>query len=115
MNLLTRGVRRLGSAGLDLAYAAAGRFDGFWEYALNPWDQAAGQLLVREAGGVVTDLSGTEVGIDGASVLAAGQVLHSKMLPALKSSAEQSVNSREGLELFLPAELATRLSESDRD
>ncbi len=109
MNLLTRGVRRLGSAGLDLAYVAAGRFDGFWEYALNPWDQAAGLLLVREAGGEVTQLDGQSAGIDATSVVAAGPGLHPKMLKALESSAEHSVNSRDGLEVFLPSELAKRL------
>ena len=109
MNLLTRGVRRLGSAGLDLAYVAAGRFDGFWEYALNPWDQAAGLLLVREAGGKVTQLDGESAGIHATSVVAAGAALHSKMLPALDSSVKHSVNSREGLDVFLPAELNTRL------
>src|SRR5689334_5976041 len=54
----TSGVRRLGAAALDLAYVAAGRFEGFWEYSLSPWDIAAGLLLVREAGGFVSDLSG---------------------------------------------------------
>lgn len=54
----TAGVRRAGSAALDLAYVAAGRFDGFWEMALQPWDMAAGVLLVQEAGGLVSDLSG---------------------------------------------------------
>src|SRR5258708_36700085 len=54
----TSGVRRLGAATLDLAYVAAGRYDGFWETGLFPWDLAAGLLLVREAGGVVSDLAG---------------------------------------------------------
>ena len=109
MNLLTRGVRRLGSAGLDLAYVAAGRFDGFWEYALNPWDQAAGLLLVREAGGQVTQLDGQPAGIDASSVVAAGDGIHGKMLQALASSTEHSVNSREGLEAYLPSKLSRQL------
>src|SRR5580704_3436842 len=54
----TSGVRRFGAAALDLAYVAAGRLDGFWEFGLSPWDIAAGMLLVREAGGYVSDLSG---------------------------------------------------------
>ncbi len=58
ITLRTHGVRRAGSAALDLACVAAGRFDGFWEFNLNSWDVAAGALLVREAGGVVTDLGG---------------------------------------------------------
>ena len=52
------GIRRFGAAALDLAYVAAGRFDGFWERDLSPWDLAAGILIVREAGGYVTDLDG---------------------------------------------------------
>ena len=58
MILNTQAVRRAGSAALDLAYLAAGRFDGFWELKLMPWDMAAGWLLVEEAGGIVTDLHG---------------------------------------------------------
>ena len=57
----TTGVRRLGVAALDLAYVAAGRFDGFWEFGLQPWDIAAGILLVREAGGYVTDIDGGQI------------------------------------------------------
>jgi myo-inositol-1(or 4)-monophosphatase len=65
----TAGVRRMGSAALDLAYVAAGRFDGFWEAGLAPWDIAAGMLMVREAGGFVEDLGGRE------NVLATGDIL----------------------------------------
>jgi myo-inositol-1(or 4)-monophosphatase len=65
----TAGVRRMGSAALDLAYVAAGRYDGFWEFGLAPWDIAAGILLIREAGGSVTELRG------GADLLATGNVL----------------------------------------
>lgn len=57
---LTRGIRRIGSAAIDLAYVACGRFDGFFEYGLNSWDVAAGSLLVKNAGGVVTDFNGGE-------------------------------------------------------
>src|SRR5438034_8751491 len=58
ITLRTHGVRRAGSAALDLACVASGRFEGFWEFNLNPWDVAAGVLLVREAGGQVTDMAG---------------------------------------------------------
>jgi len=68
---LSRGVRRLGSAALDLAYVAAGRLDGYWELTLNPWDWAAGVLLVREAGGTVTTFSGGEIVLSGDETLLA--------------------------------------------
>jgi myo-inositol-1(or 4)-monophosphatase len=65
-----RGVRRVGSAALDFAYVAAGRYDGYWEFSLAPWDLAAGLLLVREAGGVATDHRGKPLGLDGRVVVA---------------------------------------------
>ncbi|MCF8237955.1 MAG: inositol monophosphatase [Saprospiraceae bacterium] len=73
----TRGVRRIGSAALDLAYVACGRFEAFYEYALHPWDVAGGIVLVREAGGVVTDFAGDqEVCASGSEILAAGPFIH---------------------------------------
>src|SRR6266699_36626 len=72
----TAGIRRTGSAALDLAYVAAGRFDGFWEFALSPWDIAAGLLLVREAGGFVSDLAGGQTMMTSGDVLAANGHLH---------------------------------------
>jgi len=72
----TSGVRRVGAAALDLAYVAAGRFDGFWEFGLSPWDIAAGLLLVREAGGYVSDLSGGQTMMTSGDVLAANDHLH---------------------------------------
>jgi myo-inositol-1(or 4)-monophosphatase len=72
----TSGVRRMGAAALDLAYVAAGRFDGFWEFGLLPWDIAAGLLLVREAGGYVSDLSGGHMMMTSGDVLAANDHLH---------------------------------------
>lgn len=72
----TSGVRRMGAAALDLAYVAAGRFDGFWEFALAPWDIAAGLLLVREAGGYVSDLAGGHAMMTSGDVLAANDHLH---------------------------------------
>jgi len=73
------GTRRFGAASLDLAWLAAGRYDGFWESGLNPWDTAAGCLLVREAGGFVTDFRGRSLPICDKQVLAANQGLHSKL------------------------------------
>ena len=72
----TSGVRRMGAAALDLAYVAAGRFDGFWEFGLSPWDIAAGLLLVREAGGFVSDFAGGQAMMTSGDVLAANQHLH---------------------------------------
>jgi myo-inositol-1(or 4)-monophosphatase len=72
----TSGVRRFGAAALDLAYVAAGRLDGFWEFGLSPWDIAAGQLLVREAGGYVSDLAGGQTMMTSGDVLAANDHLH---------------------------------------
>ncbi len=72
----TSGVRRIGAAALDLAYVAAGRFEGFWEFGLAPWDIAAGLLLVREAGGYVSDLSGGHAMMTSGDVLAANDHLH---------------------------------------
>jgi myo-inositol-1(or 4)-monophosphatase len=79
-----QGLRRLGSAALDLSYVAAGRFDGFWEVNLNPWDMAAGMLFVREAGGRVTDFAGEESTIYKKQVLASNGIIHDAMLNVLK-------------------------------
>ena len=76
----TRGVRRLGSAATDLAYVACGRFDGFFEYGLSPWDVAAGALLVQEAGGKVTDYSGSGNYIFGQEIAAASSVIFDPFL-----------------------------------
>jgi myo-inositol-1(or 4)-monophosphatase len=87
----TAGVRRMGSAALDLAYVAAGRFDGFWEFGLQPWDIAAGVLLVREAGGAVLDLrGGTDVVATG-NVLAANNNLAPLLGTLLKDALRRSV------------------------
>ena len=76
----TSGLRRAGSASLDLAYTACGRYDGFFEVGLNPWDLAGGALLVMEAGGVVTDVRGGPGFLREGSVVAAGSRLHPAML-----------------------------------
>lgn len=73
------GIRRYGAASLDLAWVAAGRYDGFWEADLQPWDVAAGILLVREAGGFVTDYRGGSQPIERKEILAANDALHSKL------------------------------------
>ena len=77
-------VRRDGSAALDLAYIACGRFDGFWEDGLNPWDLAAGVLLIEEAGGRVTDFSGTTLDIYSAKVIASNGLIHDSMRQVLR-------------------------------
>ncbi len=78
--LRSHGVRRAGSAALDLAYVAAGRLEGFWEFNLNPWDTAAGILLVEEAGGRVTDFAGRGYRIDSREILASDGGIHDELL-----------------------------------
>jgi myo-inositol-1(or 4)-monophosphatase len=78
--MVTHGVRRSGSAALDLAYVASGRLDGFWEFWLNPWDLAAGVLLVEEAGGRVTDMKGGELNLRGPHVVATNGKIHEEAL-----------------------------------
>ncbi len=80
----TQGLRRAGAAALDLAYVAAGRLDGFWEFSLLPWDQAAGALLVTEAGGIVTRIDGTDFKPEHTSILAANPALHVQMLESIR-------------------------------
>jgi myo-inositol-1(or 4)-monophosphatase len=81
----TAGIRRPGAAALDLADVAAGRFDGFWEQQLSAWDIAAGTLLIREAGGVVTDFSGRDVGIGHTGLVAGNPAIHRWLLETLTS------------------------------
>ncbi|MEO5323931.1 inositol monophosphatase family protein [Mesorhizobium sp. CC13] len=78
------GVRRLGSAALDLAYVAAGRMDGFWETALSPWDVAAGILLVREAGGFVSDGKGGQDMLEGGSIVVGNELIQKALLKTLR-------------------------------
>lgn len=77
-------VRRLGSAAIDLCWVACGRFDGFWEYNLNPWDVSAGYLIVLEAGGRVTDFSGSECSVFDKETLATNGLIHNSLLNAIK-------------------------------
>ena len=81
------GVRRFGSAALDMAYVAAGRFDGYWERDVKPWDIAAGGLLVLEAGGQVSDIDGGPFKPDGDSALVANPDLHPQLLKRLQAAA----------------------------
>ena len=74
------GIRRLGSASIDLAYVAAGRFDGFWEEYLSPWDVAAGVILIKEAGGFVSDLTGGSDFIEGGSIVAGNEHIHKALI-----------------------------------
>lgn len=80
ITMRTHGVRRAGSAALDLAYVACGRMEAFWEFNLNPWDTAAGILLVEEAGGMVTDFSGAYRKLDSREILASNQHVHEELL-----------------------------------
>ena len=80
----TAGIRRIGSAALDLAYVAAGRLDGFWEESLSPWDIAAGILMIREAGGFVSDKSGGQDMLDSGTIVAGNEAVHRALLKTLK-------------------------------
>jgi len=102
ITLRTHGVRRGGSAALDLASVASGRFDGFWEFNLNPWDTAAGVLLVEEAGGVVTDFSGRGFQLDSRETVASNGLVHKALLSEFAAIFE----GRELEELPNPVEYA---------
>ncbi len=82
-------VRRLGSAALDLCYTACGRFDGYWELKLSPWDQAAGSLILREARGRVTDFRGRKFDIYGDEVLGTNGLIHRSMMQVLNRKTSQ--------------------------
>jgi myo-inositol-1(or 4)-monophosphatase len=84
--LAAQGVRRLGSAALDLCYVACGRFDGFWEQNLAPWDTAAGWIIAQEAGGKVTDFSQGAYSIDNREILATNGLIHQEMTTLLALS-----------------------------
>lgn len=79
----SRGVRRDGSAAIDMAYVACGRFDGFWEEGLNPWDMAAGKLMIEEAGGTITDYGGDPFNIYNPPVVASNGRIHKEMIAIL--------------------------------
>ncbi len=87
---LTAGVRRFGSAALDLAYVAAGRYEGFWEFGLAPWDVAAGIVIVREAGGLVCDIDGGGDMLRGGSIIAANDLLHTPMQKLIRDATRRA-------------------------
>ncbi|HZS63096.1 MAG TPA: inositol monophosphatase family protein [Xanthobacteraceae bacterium] len=82
------GLRRFGSAALDLAWTAAGRYDGYWERALSPWDMAAGILMVREAGGFVTDLDAKDTMLTSGDIIAGNEIIHRELLQILRKAAQ---------------------------
>ena len=82
----TTGIRRAGSAALDLAYVAAGRFDGFWEFGLNIWDVAAGIILVQEAGGLVSDMEGGHQFLESGNIVAANTQIYKNLIKTLNSA-----------------------------
>ena len=90
----TAGLRRPGAAALDLAYVAAGFYDGFWEVGLNPWDVAAGSLLVLEAGGLIGDLAGNEDYLHGGQVIAANPKVFAQMVATLAPFREDMTRER---------------------
>jgi myo-inositol-1(or 4)-monophosphatase len=84
------GVRRTGSAALDLSWVAAGRFDGFWEHGLGPWDMAAGIVILREAGAYVTDIAGKDKMLESGGIVAGNETIHAKLLKLLKAAADST-------------------------
>jgi myo-inositol-1(or 4)-monophosphatase len=90
--LRSHGVRRDGSAALDLAYVAMGRFDSFWEFGLNPWDTAAGVVLVEEAGGKISDMQGQPYALGGPSILASNRLIHEEMLNVVAEVTRQTLS-----------------------
>ena len=80
------GLRRFGAAALDLAWVAAGRLDGYWERDLKPWDMAAGMILVREAGGFVSDITGGSELFSTGHVVAGNETIHTELLRVLKEA-----------------------------
>lgn len=88
---MTAGIRRAGSAALDLAYVAAGRLDGFWEIGLSPWDMAAGALMVQEAGGLISDFAGGNEFIDSGNIVAANPRVFKAMLQKIRPHLSQEL------------------------
>lgn len=84
--LRSSGIRRAGSAALDLAYVACGRFDGFWEFGLSPWDMAAGCLLIQESGGLISDPLGQQDHLSSGDIIAANPLIHPQLLKLIRSA-----------------------------
>jgi myo-inositol-1(or 4)-monophosphatase len=104
LTLRSHGVRRAGAAALDLAYTAAGRFDAYWEFNLNPWDTAAGALMVTEAGGTMTGFEGAPFKLDSREILATNGLL----LPEISRFFEDMFAGRDIEPVPTPAEFAAR-------
>ncbi len=92
--LEARSIRRCGSAALDLAYTAAGIFDGFFEFRLSAWDVAAGALMIEEAGGRVTDLDGGDAYLASGNVVAGGRAVHRELLAVVRAEADEATLDR---------------------
>ena len=86
------GLRRMGSAALDIAYVAAGRFEGYFEYGLNPWDVAAGALIVQEAGGKVSDFNGEDDYLYGSEIVVSNGNIHQDLLQEIRKHIPQEKN-----------------------
>ncbi|MGA8939044.1 MAG: inositol monophosphatase family protein [Acidobacteriaceae bacterium] len=106
--LRSHGVRRAGSAGIDLAYVACGRLEGYWEFQLNPWDTSAGYLLVEEAGGRVTHFDGGKFTLDSREVLASNGLIQ----PAMEHLFADMFAGRNLEPILTPAEFAARRAET---
>jgi len=108
--LRSHGVRRAGSAALDLAYVACGRLDGYWEFQLNPWDTSAGYLLVEESGGTITHFDGSKFTLDSREVLATNGLIHTEMQRLF-----EDMFAGKNLEpIPTPAEFAARRAAGDK-
>jgi myo-inositol-1(or 4)-monophosphatase len=110
ITLRSHGVRRAGSAGLDLAYVACGRLDGFWEFNLNPWDTSAGVLMVQEAGGTITHFDGGKFTLDSREVLATNGLI----LPEIQHIFVEMFAGRELETIPTPAEFAAKRAADGR-
>jgi myo-inositol-1(or 4)-monophosphatase len=102
--LRSHGVRRAGAAGIDLAYVACGRLDGFWEFQLNPWDTSAGYLLIEEAGGRITHFDGGKFTLDSREILASNGLIH----PTMEHLFADMFAGRNLEPILTPAEFAAR-------
>jgi myo-inositol-1(or 4)-monophosphatase len=108
--LRSHGVRRAGSAALDLAYVACGRLDGYWEFQLNPWDTSAGYLLIEEAGGRITHFDGSKFTLDSREILASNGLIH----PAMEHLFADMFAGRNLDPILTPAEFAARRAAEGR-